>query len=833
MQISGVSIGSVILNDTGEEFYNQTIHYPSTADSDLLDAVNDAEVALETITGQAYTTTTTYTANSIKLLLFGDANMPSADTTWLTGKEREAFTIRSSGSNDLTICANRDEGLRQGLYYYLQLIGVRYYAPNTTAFSVNSATWDYFPSTNNIGLAIDEEKIADFPDTRSFFGTGGFGGDTDVDPNRDLQASWELYIRRNMYGGNIKVAGHQGEGYNAQNQAFLESNVIYMAEVDGVNGPYSGIVKVNTAYAPARQRFIDFLLQKYEERYTADPNQISAWAQSVEPADGGGHCNSAGCLAFGSISDQVFTIANEAAIAIKTINPDAYITLLAYNQHAAVPTIELESNIYVQVIPYAFQQTGLSPLHLIQAWGAKLSAMGIYDYWSIPDWSDDLPAFDWKDEAYDRLTLWNANNITGVNTESTYSHGAMGLAHYVASRLMWDVTADRSAIYEEYFTLMFGAAKAPIRNMYDRWSDGYMPSTHDLALSYRDLQDAKALTSDEDILDRIGDLGRYVRYLDLFVSWDILDNGTAKDDANEAIVRYCWDIYWSTMIHSDRRSDLQTGNYPDLRAEYVPAEDPGKGPGWDLVSQPTRADIFNIIDQGVIDYTPIDITRSNYTGGLVATGQTPVTPPVTNPTMRFNGVVNYTIEAIAGQTSYLLKHKHTTDKLYTVQLINSIGTVLEQDDFVGDDSWHDHTMTIPSIGQYTINIQNKGNSYLWLEVPNDFLMSMSDFSTVSPFGSPPLFFWVPAGHTKVAMFRKKAGVAFTVEDSTGSTVTQISYDNDRLIVMDVPSGEDGKIWTATGVIAATDASGFNFVALTFPQSFSLHHNTLLIPSDSL
>ena len=70
---------------------------------------------------------------------------------------------------------------------------------------------------------------------------------------------------------------------------------------------------------------------------------------SVEPNDGGGHCECDECKAVGTISDRVFLLANQVAEAVAARFPDKYVGLLAYAQHAEPPSFELHPNVYVQL----------------------------------------------------------------------------------------------------------------------------------------------------------------------------------------------------------------------------------------------------------------------------------------------------------------------------------------------------------------------------------------------------------------------------------------------------------------------------------------------------
>ncbi len=142
--------------------------------------------------------------------------------------------------------------------------------------------------------------------------------------------------------------------------------------------------------------------------YSLDISRSTDDPVSVEPSDGGGHCDCEKCRNLlrngpygftdqdSSVSDRVFHFANMAA---KKIGDNHSVSLYAYNEHLAVPTIPLEKNMLVIVAPYSFNETGLSPEQLLQDWSVKAAnnphgppSLGDYDYGCLSDWYWETPA---------------------------------------------------------------------------------------------------------------------------------------------------------------------------------------------------------------------------------------------------------------------------------------------------------------------------------------------------------------------------------------------------------------------------------------------------------
>ena len=142
--------------------------------------------------------------------------------------------------------------------------------------------------------------------------------------------------------------------------------------IDGKRQSWSPIVKFCASNQEVVDLFTKDRLDALRLQRKLDPHGPRAWAVSVEPSDGGGHCQCPECLKLGSPSDRVFHVANQVARAVAREFPDGRVSLLAYNEHAAVPKIPLEKNVHVMVAPYAFQRTDLSPERLLEAWSRKV-----------------------------------------------------------------------------------------------------------------------------------------------------------------------------------------------------------------------------------------------------------------------------------------------------------------------------------------------------------------------------------------------------------------------------------------------------------------------------
>src|SRR5436190_231778 len=94
--------------------------------------------------------------------------------------------------------------------------------------------------------------------------------------------------------------------------------------------------------------------------------------------------------------------------------------------------------------------------------------------------------------------------------------GAMGAAWYLHAKLAWDPKLDERLVVEEFYQLSFGRAQALMQRMLGGWAAGFYLASHELGLSFRNLDEAWRLSADEPSQRaRVADFIRYVHYLRL------------------------------------------------------------------------------------------------------------------------------------------------------------------------------------------------------------------------------------------------------------------------------------------------------------------------------
>ncbi|MHB9108387.1 MAG: DUF4838 domain-containing protein [Armatimonadota bacterium] len=788
-----------------DALYSRTIYLPAEASPAAKGSAEALKLWLGKMTGAEFTVGNGTAKEGIFLATESTLNLPANLARLKAQESGEAFHIVGDGKA-LWIVGKTDLGLDRGVFYYLDKLGCRWLHPGEK--------WTVIPQRDDITLKINEVQAPAFF-TRDFFGTGGFGRPT-YDPKQRIADGWTLYKRQNLLGGTFRLGGHTGEAFNLAHKAELEAHPEYVAEVNGQRTP-GYTAKLCYSNPGLQELFAQDRVNNLKVQLARDPSTVVV---SVEPADGGGHCACAECVKLGSVSDRVFTLANAAARAVTKAYPGKYVNLLAYNEHAGVPAVPIEPNVIVQLAPYAFQRTGLTPHEMIQAWGKKHDFLGVYTYWCIPDWSRCLPGLSTETVAGE-IRFWHDNNIKLHNSESTFCGGNMGPNWYLAARLMWEPARDEQAILDDYYASAFGTAKAPIRRMYDRWDGGFMLTDSEVGSCYRDLNEALALAKDPAIRARLVDMGRYVHFLRLWYEFQSA-KGEARIAAAKAVNTYLWKVYDSNMVQSFRMAQLLVRDMkPHLDAENTQAE------MWKDIPQHTDEEILALVADGSAKYHPLDFTRVKYTGALQPLQAAAWDAETYVSTHTFASSANFAFAAPPGVTSVMLKIYvgKAAGRSDHVVVTDPLGKRVFDQRVEAAGAWTDLVIPTTLPGNYRLEVTDQKNNFI-LQAPAGL-----PFVCTGPFTCPNLstraYFYVPKGLKQVAVYSPSV-IPIKIFDPNGKPVkVERNEAGNALFLIDVPAGQDGKAWSFT-----TFKSYSSLRLLNAPNYFGYSPQTLMKPEDA-
>ena len=488
------------------------------------------------------------------------------------------------------------------------------------------------------------------------------------------------------------------------------------------------------------------------------PDQSRHRVTSVEPSDGYGYGNNVARLpGTGSGSDQSFSIANECARRVRAVDSEASVVLLAYAGHADPPSFALEPNVIVQVTPYAFQSRPAE--QFIADWARKARRLAIYDYWSIPDWSWDEPSFDLQGLST-RLRHWRTERIEAINAETTYGAGAMGLGHYLAAHLMWNQGLDQHALEDDWFETAFGAAKAPMRQMFARWGKAFTLNSPEIGASFRDLSAAERLAADSPaVVARLDDLVRYVQYLRLRLELlNAVDPEQINAKALKLVVHLlsCDD---SHMMHTTRLVDLYARKYPHLYAAFDMAERGDPTSGWAAVRALTHDDVQAILADGIGAYPPADFVARTFEGASTPVAALPAGRPDDDragPKLSLVGNLSLRFVVLDGARPCRFRFSGGAD--LDIAVTDRPGRLIKAQHLQG--AGHQAVATMTDVdfhlapGQYTMRVVPTGgraSGYFTFEPPRSLPLAIEEFLSPKPSPSPRLFFYTPKGLDKLAI----------------------------------------------------------------------------------
>ena len=762
-----------------DKLYGHQIYLAADASKNAKESAQALAHWLGKMAGGEFSLVNTPGKQGIFLVLDTSPVLPKVDLKALKAEEsNEAFLLYSNDADRLWIVGRSDLALDHGVYWYLDKLGCRWLHPNEK--------WTIIPHRNDITLPINTLQAPAFA-LRDFAGTGGFGRPA-IDPQQRTGDAWLLYQHQNLLGGPLTLGGHAGEAFNVTYKKELLAHPEYLAEINGKRQPWDDITKPCYSNSGLQALYVKYRLDTLRDNLVSYPTTLTI---SVEPSDGGGHCECAECKKLGTVSDRVYTLVNLVAKAVAKEFPGKYVNLYAYNEHAMTPNIPIEKNVIVSLVPYGFQRTGLTPEEFIQLWGKKHGFLAMYDYWGIPDWSHNVPDMSPRTIA-EKIRFWQQNHVRAFNAESTYS-GSMGLNWYLASRLLWNPAQDEKAIVNDYFNKAFGPAQAPIRAMYLSWGDDVMLTDSEVGLCYQSLQKALALTDDPAIRARIIDLGRYVHYLRLWYEYlAAAPQSPERVERARVVINYLWRVYDSNMLHVFRLAQLIN------RDEHPKLEDINPdNPMWKDIPQLTDAEILRLMADGATQYHPLDIETKRFSSTLTPLQRTAAVPNQQYvETSTFGYTTDFAFAVTAKETTsvkikiLIRDYPGRSDRIIVT---DPAGKIVFEKQLPANNTQQELEIPTTTIGNYKLAVIDQKNMFT-LQVPSNLPLVCTGPYTSADL-NPRTYFYVPAGTKKVSVYCPGV-IPIKIYDPTGKLITVERNEKMKQVFnIDVPAGMDDKCWS--------------------------------------
>jgi hypothetical protein len=715
----------------------------------------------------------------------------------------EEYVIRSHPDGLLLVGAS-DLGAQNALWDFLWRQGYRQYFPGET--------WEVIPALPRLAVEVDAFEKPDYL-MRAIWYSGG------VYPERqELMRDW---MKKNRMQSGIHIqAGHSYETIVSRNEAFFEANPDYLTEK-----------KKPRLWRPEVRRFF---VEQYLKAFHSRPESRSI---SVDPSDGGGWDTGPESKAFGSISDQVITLANEVAEALEKEAPGIRVGLYSYNEHADPPTIRVHPNVAV-LVTTAFRNTRLPLREQMQAWSRQGATIGIRDYLSYAAMDYDLPSRARGQKAIGGFVknwadyhAWGARYYSG---EAQDNWGINGLLYYAASRSLWNVGEPVSlqGIREEFLEKCFGPVKDDIGPYFEELEVRPALDEDLVHRLYRFIANARAKTGDPAVLRRLNDLTLYVRYLELHNRY-----ATAAPSLKRKAVEQMFTHLYRARLHS---VDHARGIMRDMnkRASVSRNEAESKSlragvPPWSPDAPPyTEEEIVAMVDEGLKNNQPLDFRIPSYSGDLIPAQKLfPDAPDAPGRMGAADRQAVYYTWAEAPDTSWKIRLGNSRDQ--TIVLKAELWAQAEPEEApvsvreieIGPGETGEIQLTSGHAGLHWVFLTGpKIGDALELDPDRPWTISVAREAPVQTLASMrmnDLYFYVPKGTRLIAA--RGGNCRGQVVDPEGTVV--LTVDNDPLIRVEVPEGMDGRLWK----IAKWRGSPFQL--LTAPPYLAVSPRDLLLPRE--
>lgn len=723
---------------------------------------------------------------------------------------KEAYVIRTTPARILLLGAT-DLGASHAAYRLLHELGCRWYFPNEA--------WQVVPQRDMIEVDLTVDDRPAFLSRRIWYGYGYF--DRTEGRCRDEYYAWS---RRNAMDMSLKIyCGHAWQAIIDEYQVDFDMNPDWYALNDGKRNPESD--KFCISNPQLRELVVRYAVQYLYRHEGAD-------MVSLDPSDGGGHCECEKCAAIGGVSERVFMLINEAARAVAEEHPDKLVGSLAYNLHSEPPSFNLEPNVYIQLTA-GFIRGRYTYDELLDLWPQKASNMGYYDYYSVYLWDWDMPPGGRGanvDYITKRIRRYADGGGTSIDCESGNNWGLHGRGYYLANRLMWNPDADADAILHEFYTGAFGPAADVMQRYYERIDPGNKPlmSTHLIALALRDLEEATTLAVDRpDVLARLDQLKSYWRYVHL--RWQL--NRTQDAAQREALTlaalthvyrdRYFYMNHWEAMRQSWTRKAAEEFEQPTWSFK-----DRGPHP-WQVDEPYTQAERDAYFREALDAFEPQPFEQLTFSDDLRPVMFDGARPAATH--QRYQGrmpIVMYSLQgeplSVTVTTGTIVGYRDRADARYTWR--DADGNELSSGKLPLDGEEHELTLKPPKPGLYHLDFNDSGAGWAFKADPQQILSIRPQRATTHRHAGwmQAIYFYVPKGTQQIVYFWE--GNEHRVHGPDGAVLQKVDTSG-GFVTVDVPPGMDGKPWKFSQM-AMGEIWFFNA-----PNVFAASPQSLLLPQE--
>ena len=485
-----------------------------------------------------------------------------------TYSSNETGIVESDGKNFIRIKAKYTTGISYAMYSWLEKLGFHFYLPGDE--------WTTIPSISSVFITGSFKKnYKPFFRLRMFNASGGIFAVKGLDDHSQNEKDWQLWYRRNRMGCDyISIDGHIGEWFNIVHKKEIESDPTILAPSNGKR-QYNIEGKLDPTNKKAVTLFSDWIVDESRINQKKMPAFLPYKKYySVDPGDGLNYCHTTECEdQFKSVSDQVFSIANETARKIKLVDDRSGVSLLAYTERADTPAIHIDPNVHVMVVPTAFQSVCM-PTQLMQRWVKKTKNISQYDFLNIGVWAYDAPFFN-LNQYHHYLRFVRSLGIEGMSFETSLSKFSSGIQQYFILKFLCDPYQSADKLLDEFCNNNFEKAAIPVKKLLKEWyfSNTHLNTGYDKGSFYEDelgrftgyLIEAENIAgSNIAVKKRIEELKAYTIYLCMFYELftdmkniqSFTENPSLRSDKAEELLTFTWQMYSSKIFHNTQLNDM-------------------------------------------------------------------------------------------------------------------------------------------------------------------------------------------------------------------------------------------------------------------------------------
>lgn len=726
----------------------------------------------------------------------------------------EQYLLRTHRSG-LYVVGASETAVQHAAWDLLYRLGYRHFFPGPR--------WEVVPSVPDLRIAIDTCERPDYATRLIWYGFGTW------DYNDEPLARWREHNRaQSTFRLNT---GHAYDQILSRYKDEFREHPEYLGLLEGQ--------RKSTKFCVSNPGLRKLVVRYAEEFFAKQPEEDSV---SIDPSDGGGWCECDGCRAMGSPSDRALTLANEISTLLEDRFPGKYVGMYAYNEHSPPPSIQARPRVIVSTAT-AFIRGGLTIDEIIQGWKRQgVRQFGIREYYSVNTWDRDLPGeARGSNLEYLARTIpqFHAQGARFLSSEASDNWGPNGLGYYVATRMLWDVDEAKrvDALVADFLEKAFGPAREPMEKFYALLDGSHPPlmSRDLLGRMYRLLDEASKRAGDPRIQPRLDDLILYTRYVELFRGYSNA-KGEQRQAAFESLIRHAYRMRTSMMVHTkalyrDLAHRDKAVAIPENAAWNVPE---GKNP-WKSSEPFGREELDRFVTDGIAANPVVEFEVTTYSDQLVPPGPLKFPElPLLDDSQRGRGKQVYwtwvsespgklELKVTGGLIAHYRDRGNVRLELFAVC---DGGEILVDHNESAPPDGKSYGITLRSdhagLHKLVVNDGSDMTEVLW---PAGMARTVQlDRDSPVPSGRRSGYFYVPRGTRRIGGYATPSAGA-SICDSRGKTVFDFArLDGPDHFQVEVPAGEDGKLWSLRG------ANG-RVALLTVPPYAARSPQELLLPRE--